>query len=354
MSERLDEFEPPDFFVGRQGPIRGLLEDAAEEGTAIVTEGRPPWRLAWARLRKDRVAMVALGFVIFLVLVAIFAPVLTALIGHGPNEQFTNTGLSLSGIPVGPGQHGFILGTDDQGRDVLSRIIYGSRISLEVGVGSTAMALVSGLIVGLLSGFYGGVFGNVLARFMDVLLSFPVLLFALAVVARFGPSLELLLIVITIFTWPYIGRLVRGQVIGLREREFVEASRALGSSDMRIMFVEIVPNLVALAVIYATLLIPVNIVLEATLSYLGLGVQPPTASWGNMIAEAQNGDLFTVAWWFLVFPCVALVLTTLAFNLFGDGLRDALDPRQGRSQIGSTQKSENKDERSREEMGAAQ
>jgi ABC-type dipeptide/oligopeptide/nickel transport system permease subunit len=295
--------------------------------------GRTPWQLAWARLRRDRVAMVSLGFIVLLVLVAIFAPVLTWLIGHGPNAQYPNTGLSLSGIPVGPGHAGFLLGTDDQGRDLLSRIIYGSRVSLEIGVGATVVSLVIGILVGMLAGYYGGWIDSVLARFMDILLSFPILLFALAIIARFGPSLQLVLIVIAMFSWPYIGRLVRGQVISLREREFVEAARAIGASDLRIMFVEIAPNLLALAVIYATLLIPVNIVTEATLSFLGLGVQPPTASWGNMIAEAQTGDLFTVAWWFLVFPCVALVLTTLAFNLLGDGLRDALDPRAGRSQM---------------------
>jgi ABC-type dipeptide/oligopeptide/nickel transport system permease subunit len=305
--------------------------EAQEKAQEFV--GRTPWQLAWARLRKDRVSMVSLGFIVLLVLVAIFAPLLTALIGHGPNEQYPNTGLSLSGIPVGPGHAGFLLGTDDQGRDVLSRIIYGSRVSLIVGVGATLISLAVGMVVGLVAGFYGGLIDTLLARFMDILLSFPILLFALAIIARFGPSLELVLIVIAMFSWPYIGRLVRGQVISLREREFVEAARALGASDLRIMFVEIAPNLLALAVIYATLLIPVNIVTEATLSFLGLGVQPPTASWGNMIAEAQGGGLFTVAWWFLVFPCVALVLTTLAFNLLGDGLRDALDPRHGRSQM---------------------
>ena len=304
-----------------------------QKGAEQSFEGRTPWRLAWGRLKRDRVAMVSLGFIVFLFLVAIFAPLFTALIGHGPNAQYTTKGLSLSGIPVAPGHNGFLLGTDDQGRDVLSRIIYGSRVSLEVGVGATVLALVFGLVMGLVSGYYGGWIDSVLGRFMDILLSFPILLFALAIVARFGPSLQLLVIVIAMFSWPYIGRLVRGQVISLREREFVEAARALGSSDLRIMFVEIAPNLIALAVIYATLLIPVNIVTEATLSFLGLGVQPPTASWGNMIAEAQTGDLFTVAWWFLVFPCVALVLTTLSFNLLGDGLRDALDPRHGRSNI---------------------
>ena len=308
------------------------------KGTEQAFEGRTPWRLAWGRLKKDRVAMVSLGFIVFLFLVAIFAPLLTALIGHGPNTQYTTSGLSLSGIPVAPGHNGFLLGTDDQGRDVLSRIIYGSRISLEVGVGATALALVLGLVMGIVSGYYGGWIDSILARFMDILLSFPILLFAIAIVARFGPSLDLLIFVIAMFSWPYIGRLVRGQVIALREREFVEAARALGSSDVRIMFIEIAPNLIALAVIYATLLIPINIVTEATLSFLGLGVLPPTASWGNMIAEAQTGDLFTVAWWFLVFPCVALVLTTLAFNLLGDGLRDALDPRHGRSNITPTKR----------------
>lgn len=296
-------------------------------------EGRTPWRLAWLRLRKDKVAMGSLGFIVVLFLVAIFAPVLTALIGHPPNYQYTSTGISLSGIPVGPFHNGFILGADDLGRDVLSRIIYGSRISLEVGIGATALALFLGVVIGLVAGYYGGFVDSVLGRFMDLLLSFPILIFAIAIVARFGPSIGLLIIVISLFSWPYIGRLVRGQVISLKQREFVEAARALGASDLRIMFIEIAPNLIALAVIYATLLIPVNIVTEATLSYLGLGVQPPTPSWGNMIAEAQTGDLFTIAWWFLVFPCLALLLTTLAFNLLGDGLRDALDPRYGRSNI---------------------
>jgi peptide/nickel transport system permease protein len=312
------------------GPGGPQVTEAAGEAKI---EGRTPLQLAWARMRRDRITMVSLGFVVFLCLVAIFAPLLTAIIGHGPNQQFPNTGLQYSGLPVGPGHGGFLLGGDDLGRDVLSRVIYGARVSLEVGVGATAIALGLGLVLGLLSGYYGGWVDTLLARFMDILLSFPILLFALALSARFGPSLLLVLMVVAFFSWPYIGRLVRGQVISLREREFVESARALGASDLRIMFVHIAPNLIALAVVYATLLIPVNIVTEATLSYLGLGVQPPTASWGNMISEAQTGDLYTTAWWFLVFPSVALFLTTLAFNLVGDGLRDALDPRHGRAQI---------------------
>lgn len=317
-----------DLTTGHEPEVTIELEEKA-------VEGRTPLQLAWRRLRKDKVSMVSLAFVIFLCLVAIFAPLLTALISHPPNQQYTNTGLSLFDHPVGPSKL-FLLGTDDLGRDVLSRIIYGARVSLEVGVGATAIALGAGLVLGLVSGYYGGRLDAIIARFMDILLSFPVLLFALALVARFGASLTLILLVIAFFQWPLIARLVRGQVITLREREFVEAAHALGSSDLRIMFLEIAPNLIALAIVYATLLIPVNIITEATLSYLGLGISPPTASWGNMIAEAQNGDLYTIAWWFLVFPSIALFLTTLAFNLFGDGLRDALDPRQGRSQLGKT------------------
>lgn len=309
------------------------LDAPPSEAPDKKIEGRTPLQLGWRRLRRDKVAMAALAFVIFICLVAIFAPLLTALIGHPPNTQYVNTGLSIFGHPVGPSR-AFLLGTDDVGRDVLSRIIWGARVSLEVGLGATFLALALGLALGLVSGYYGGRLDAVIARFMDILLAFPVLLFALAFVARFGASLQLIILIVAFFQWPLIARLVRGQVVGLREREFVEAARATGASDFRIMFIEIAPNLIALAIVYATLLIPVNIVLEATLSYLGLGIQPPTASWGNMIAEAQNGDLYTIAWWFLVFPCVALFLTTLAFNLLGDGLRDALDPRAGRSNLG--------------------
>lgn len=302
------------------------------EEAELVIEGRTPMRLAWRRLRRDKVAMASLVFVAFILLVGIFAPVLTALIGHGPNTQYPNTGLSIYGHPVGLSKT-FLLGTDDLGRDVLSRLIYGARVSLEVGVGGTAIALVIGVTFGLVAGYFGGILDAVVSRLIDILLAFPVLLFAIALVAKFGSSLTLIVLVVAFFSWAPIARLVRGQVITLREREFVEAARAVGASDFRIMMIEIAPNLVAIAVVYATLLIPVNIILEATLSYLGLGIQQPTASWGNMIAEAQNGDLYTIAWWLLVFPCIALLLTTLAFNLLGDGLRDALDPRQGRSNI---------------------
>jgi peptide/nickel transport system permease protein len=305
--------------------------DAAEAQTGIA--GRTPLQLAWRRLKKDRLAIVSMVFIVVLIIIALAAPLLTALIGHGPNVQYNDTGLNTFGQPTGPGSH-FLLGTDELGRDVLSRLIYGSRVSLAIGIGATAISLIIGLIVGVVAGYYGGPVDTFLSRFMDLLLSFPFLLLAIALVARTGPSFHLTLFLLSFFGWPAIGRLARGQVLALKEREFVEAARSLGAGDIRIMFVDILPNLLPLAIVYSTLLVPINIVSEAVLSFLGLGIQLPTASWGGMIDEAQNGSLYEVAWWLLLFPSIALFLVTLSFNLLGDGLRDALDPRAGRSQLG--------------------
>ena len=290
-------------------------------------EGRTPLQLAWARLRRDRVAMASGVVIILLVIIAVAAPLLAKLIGHGPFDQYRTTGLSPDGIPVGPGKT-FLLGTDDLGRDILTRIIYGTRVSLLVGVLATALAVVIGIVIGTLAGYYGGAVDTGLSRFMDVVLSFPFLLTAISLVAVFQPSLKITIFVIAGFTWANIGRIVRGQVLSIREKEYVEAARSLGSSDLRIMAVDVVPNLIAPIIVYSTLLIPVNIVFEATLSFLGLGVLPPTATWGNMLADSFK--YYRVAWWFVVFPGVALLITTLAFNLLGDGLRDALDPRASR------------------------
>ena len=289
--------------------------------------GRSPRALAWARLRRDKVALVSLGFVVFVVLVAIFAHPLSQLIGQSPYKPDRGpNGLSPSGIPVGPSTHHW-LGTDDQGRDILSRLMFGAQVSMIVGLAATAIEIAVGVVVGLIAGFYGGKVDSFLSRFMDVVLSFPFLLTALAMSARFGNHLSITIGVIAFFSWSQPGRLVRGQVLALREREFVEAARSLGSSDLRIMFVDILPNLIAPVMVYGTLLIPVNIVAESTLSFLGLGVTIPKASWGQMLSDASGSGLYQVAWWFLVFPGLALLLTTLAFNLLGDGLRDALDPR---------------------------
>lgn len=266
----------------------------------------------------------ALVIVLF-VLVALLAPLVAALTGHDPSTQYRDTGLSESGLPVGPGSE-FLLGTDKLGRDVLVRLAYGSRISLLVGVLATLCAVCIGVFVGLLSGFLRGKVDVGLTWLIDLFLSIPFLLFAISLVSLVGPSLRISVLVIALFTWGPIARIIRGQVLSLREREFIEASRSLGAGNRRIIVKDLLPNLVAPIVVYSTLLIPSAIVFEATLSFLGLGVVPPTATWGNMLADASNGSLYTVAWWMVVFPSLAVLMLTLAFNLFGDGLRDALDP----------------------------
>jgi peptide/nickel transport system permease protein len=296
----------------------------AAEGSAEAIEGRSPLQLAWRRLRHDRVAMASAAVIVLLVLIALFAPLIASAVGWGPDVQDRVNGTTSAGLPVGPNRlHWF--GTDNLGRDVLVRTVYGARISLLVGVVSTALATAVGVVVGLVAGYFGGAVDTVLARFMDVVLSFPFLLFAIALVSIVGPSLKVAVLVIAFFSWAALGRIVRGQTLSLREKEFTEAARSLGAGDLRIMFVDILPNLVAPVIVLATLLIPTAIVFEATLSFLGLGVPPPTASWGSMLSDSLG--FYQVAWWFVAFPGGALLLTTLAFNLLGDGVRDALDPR---------------------------
>jgi ABC-type dipeptide/oligopeptide/nickel transport system permease subunit len=292
------------------------------EGHAI--EGRSPWLLAWQRLRRDRVAMISLVVIVLIVLMAIFAPAATWITGHPPNEQYRQIGLTPDGLPKGPSSQ-FWMGTDDLGRDIFVRIAYGARISLLVGVVATGIAVAIGVVVGLAAGFFGGFVDTVLARLVDVVLCVPFLLVAIALVSITGPGLSITILVIGFFSWASVARIVRGQVLSLREREFVEAARSLGASDRRIMFVDILPNVLAPVIVYATLLIPVVIVTEAALSFLGLGLPPPTADWGGMISDGQA--YYTTSWWFFIFPGAALLITTLAFNLFGDGVRDAFDPR---------------------------
>jgi ABC-type dipeptide/oligopeptide/nickel transport system permease subunit len=294
---------------------------------APAIEGRSPFSLAIRRLRKDKVAMISLVVIVLIVLMAVFAPVFAAITGHPPNEQYRDIGLTPDGLPRGPNGT-FWLGTDDLGRDVLVRIAYGARISLLVGVIATAITVAIGVVLGLAAGFLGGIVDTVLARLIDVVLSVPFLLVAIALVSITGPSLSVTVMVIGFFSWASVARIVRGQVLSLREREFVEAARSLGAGDTRIMFVDVLPNVLAPVIVYTTLLIPVVIVTQATLSFLGLGLPPPTADWGGMISSSQN--YYTTAWWFILFPGIALLITTLAFNLFGDGVRDAFDPRADR------------------------
>jgi peptide/nickel transport system permease protein len=291
-------------------------------------EGRTPLQLAWLRLKKDRVSMISFAGIVLLVIVAVFAPFIThVLTGHPPNIQYRDNGLRRDGLPIGP-NHTFWFGTDSLGRDVLSRVIYGSRVSLLVGVVATAIAVVIGLAVGTTAGYLGGKVDTLLSRTMDVFLSFPFLLFAISLVSVFQPSLKISIFVIAFFTWANVGRIVRGQVLSIREKEYIEAARSLGAGDLRIMVVDVVPNLIAPVIVYSTLLVPVAIVFEATLSFLGLGVLPPTPTWGNIISDSQA--YYEQVPSFLFFPSLALFLTTLAFNLLGDGLRDALDPRAAR------------------------
>ena len=269
---------------------------------------------------------------------AILAPAFAKLVGHGPNELFESMRTQL-GLPRGPNKR-FWFGADQVGRDVFVRVMYGARTSLFVSIVGTSIATVIGVVVGLFAGYHRGRIDTLISRSVDIWLSLPLLLFAVglstvcsaAVKGCFGgllqPGLPLVTGIIALFTWPYIARIVRGQVISLRERDFVEASRSLGASDTRIMFSELLPNLAAPILVYATLTIPGNILFEAALSFLGVGVPQSTPSWGRMLADATSGSLFTAAWWMMVYPGLFLLLTTLAFYLIGDGLRDALDPRR--------------------------
>ena len=312
---------------GSPDPRAGDTADlgAEPEGEAAKKiQGRSTWQLAWARLRRDKAAVGSAIVIVLIILMAIFAPVFADITGHGVNQQFRTSGLNTFGLPVGPNGH-FVFGTDDQGRDILVRIAFGARISLFVGVVATLATVAIGAVLGLAAGYFGGLVDTIIARAIDLVLSLPYLLFAISLVSVSGPSLTIVIIVIAVFGWAAVARIVRGQVLSIREKEYIEAARSLGASSWRIMFVDILPNVTAQLIVYATLLIPVSIVAEATLSFLGLGIPPPTADWGQMVAESEG--VYQQAWWFLVFPGLALIITTLAFNILGDGVRDALDPR---------------------------
>jgi peptide/nickel transport system permease protein len=316
-------------------PVPTPADAAAPEFAA-----RSSFELFWRRLRSDRLAFVALGFAVLLVVAAVLAPVIVDVTGARPPNQPAKRFLDPAfGTPTGPSGDN-VFGVDPLGRDLFSRVLYGARVSLTVALVATAIAVLIGLVIGMLAGYYRGVVDTVLSRMIDVFLAFPILLLALGIAAACSlgkgclngliePGLGVVIFVIAFVNWTVIARIVRGQVLSLREREFVEAARSLGASDARILFREILPNLTAPVIVYTTLLIPQNILFEAALSFLGVGVQPPDASWGKMIADAA--EVFDTAWWYMLFPGGALLLTVLSFNILGDGLRDALDPKTARS-----------------------
>ncbi len=303
-----------------------------------------PLQLFWRRFRADRVAIGSTIVVVIFILIAIFAPLIVSVSGlPKPDTQNTNL-LGVFGQATGPTTRD-PFGVDDLGRDILSRIIYGLRISLEVGVLGTAIAALVGTVIGLAAGFYGRWIDTVLMRIVDVFLAFPVIVLGLGIAdacsgagclkiggtALISPGLGTVMFIIALSSFTYIARIVRGQVLSLREKEFVEAARSLGASNSRILFREILPNLTTPLIVYSSLLIPTNILLEAALSFLGVGIQPPTPSLGQMISVAGD-DLLdgNPAWWAMVFPGVVLLLIVLAFNLLGDGLLDALNPKGNR------------------------
>lgn len=274
----------------------------------------------WKSMREFPMVYLGGFLVLLLLVVAVFAP----WIAHFSYEKQFNAGISANGQPVAP-NHQFIWGTDEVGRDLYSRVIYGSRVSLEVGIFATIINLFIGTILGLLSGFYGGFLDTLIMRVTDTVLAFPFLLFAMALVAIVGPSVSNVFIAIGILGWGTMARVVRGQVLAVKEFEYVQAERALGASAFRIIFRVILPNVMGPIIVLSALAVGQNMLAEAGLSYLGIGVQQPVPSWGNMIQEGLNTYQF--APWMLWYPGIALLVAVLGFNLLGDGLRDILDPR---------------------------
>ncbi|TDD67910.1 ABC transporter permease, partial [Actinomadura rubrisoli] len=302
-------------------------------GGPARVRGRSPFQLAWSRFRRDRLAVASLAVLALIVVFAVLAPLWERWTGHPYDATFPKTGLDVDGQPRGPSGE-FWLGADQLGRDVLVRAAYGARISLVVGVLAAVLASIAGTLVGTLAGYAGGVVDTLLARLMDMTLALPYLLVAIMLATTFqissvAASLTMTILVIAFFSFAAFGRIIRGQVMSLKQKEFIEAARSLGASNARIMLVDVLPNLVAQVTVLTSLLIPTSIVFEATLSFLGVGVRLPMPSWGSMLGEGS--DVFQTAWWLLAVPGALLLLTTLSFNLLGDGIRDALDPRGDRA-----------------------
>jgi peptide/nickel transport system permease protein len=269
----------------------------------------------WKRFKKNKIALAGSCVVILLFVVSIFAPVIAP---YDPDE--INLKLVLS-----PPSVGHLCGTDQLGRDVFSRMIWGSRISLKVGFVATGIAILIGAILGAVAGYYGRWTDAVIMRFVDIMLCFPTFFLILAVIALLEPSIWNIMIIIGLTGWMGITRLVRADFTSLRERDFVLAARAIGASDLRIIFIHILPNAMASVLVAATLGVAGAILTESALSFLGIGVQPPTPSWGNILTAGK--DNIDIAWWLSLYPGLAILITVLGYNLLGEGIRDSLDPR---------------------------
>jgi peptide/nickel transport system permease protein len=294
-----------------------------------------PLRQAWERFARDPWAVAGLVFMAALTVSAVFAPFIGPhVLGHSAFRlgimDHTRVGgadvevVSKLGLPLGPCT-AYPLGADLLGRDVLTRMLYGARVSLLVSGLGTLLALVVGLFAGLVAGFYRGVPDLLVSRFVDAMMAIPVLLLAIALASVLrGGTIWMMVLILALVNWTYLARIIRGEVLSLRERDFIEAARALGVSDLALLVRHLLPNLLGPVIVFATLSLAGNILLESALSYLGVGIQPPTPSWGNMIQEGV--PLYNVAWWITLFPGLALLITVLSLNLVGDGLRRAIAP----------------------------
>jgi peptide/nickel transport system permease protein len=320
-----------------------------------AVKARGYWELVWSRFRRDRLAVASIGFIILLLFGAfIGAPIAKHFLGHGPNDIFANGVNQTSLTPVGPWTHIntapypgasghfgntlLILGADGAlGRDLFLRLLYGAQTSLEVAGLATIGSVSLGVVMGLLAGYFRGWVDTLISRLIEIVMVFPFLLFVIALRVVAGPTLNAvtlgflahgvftLALIFSVFGWFYPARIIRGVVLSLREKEFVEAARMTGASDLRIMRSHLLPHLVAPIIVYSTLIVAQNIIAEAGLSFLGLGIENPTASWGNLLSAAPQ--YYLTQPWLMVWPGLCILLTTLAFNLLGDGLRDAFDPR---------------------------
>jgi peptide/nickel transport system permease protein len=341
-------------FGASGGLAAEVLVEAGTDIGEIEIKARGYWEQVWIRFRRDKVAIAGGFFIIFLILAAfVGAPLASHLLGHGPNDIYSFTAVNPNTLlPVGPFTRVqdllhpghttlFILGADGTlGRDEFLRLLYGAQVSIEVAFFATAGAMTIGVLLGAIAGYYGGWVDTIISRITEITMAFPYLLFVIALASTLGPRLDsitlgifgrgviTLFLIFSVFGWFYPARIIRAVVLSLREKEFVEAARMVGSSDWRIIRSHVLPHLVAPVIVYATLAVAGWILAEAGLSYLGVGIKLPTASWGNLLQSAS--DFYTSQPWLMVWPGLAVLLTTLAFNLLGDGLRDAFDPRGNR------------------------